>query len=377
MSEKEQKEFNFIKVLKFFIRWRYPIIVISFLAAVAGIIFSGPYFITPLYQSEAKFYAGITQSTAYTLLERTEITREDYLEFGEETEAEQFIQILESDYVMEQMIDKFDLYHRYGIDPDSDLARTEMEDIYRSRTGFSRTPYASVVVISRDADPDVAADMANTLMYMVDTVKDNIQRDRASDAYRIIENEYRQKQKEVRKLVDSLNNFSNNEAGWTTSTGAGADEILNAMHQLTSEAGGEKFSNNVMEAIYNKVSHNTPANFQNRAVRSGSVQPSPLQDGYLLHHYGPKFYALANQLSMEVEGLAYLKERKEHARVDAEERLTDIYVIDEARPQEKDVYPVRTIIVISSFLAALLFSSIAFLFVENFRHIRQFIKESS
>ena len=46
------------------------------------------------------------------------IREKDFLEFGEEEEAEQMIQILRSDEIRHHVIGKFDLMNHYQIDPE-------------------------------------------------------------------------------------------------------------------------------------------------------------------------------------------------------------------------------------------------------------------
>ena len=56
-----------------------------------------------------------------------------------------------------------------------------------------------------DKDPQQAADMANDIAARLDTVKNNIQQQRAKEGLKIVEKEYKQKLAQVQLMEDTLN----------------------------------------------------------------------------------------------------------------------------------------------------------------------------
>ena len=55
-QDKRTYYFELVDVVKFLIKYKKPLSIISIGAGIAAIIFSGPWFITPLYKSTAIFY---------------------------------------------------------------------------------------------------------------------------------------------------------------------------------------------------------------------------------------------------------------------------------------------------------------------------------
>ena len=119
MTELQQNnETGFLVIVKHIIRWRKPIIAITLLAAIAAVVFSMPFFMAPKFKSTVVFYPTSTNSISRTLLAQDPGQKNDVLEFGEEEEAEQLLQILESDAITNHIIQKYNLMERYEIESD-------------------------------------------------------------------------------------------------------------------------------------------------------------------------------------------------------------------------------------------------------------------
>jgi uncharacterized protein involved in exopolysaccharide biosynthesis len=73
---------------------------------------------------------------------------------------------------------------------------------------------------------------------------------------------------------------------------------------------------------------------------------------------------------MQRKQLKLLKSKFDEAKVDAEQILTQKFIVSNAYPAEKKSYPVRWIIVVISTIATLLLSIIALLVLENIRQIK-------
>lgn len=370
MEDQNQKsELNFIKVLRFLFRWRYSLIIVTVVAGIAGAVFSAPFFVTPLYKSEANFYAGTSHSVSRILLERTDLTREDILEFGEEEHAERMLQILQSDYIRDIIIERFELMGHYGLEPDTRYVRTKLEDIYFSRISSTRTPYASVVIQVKDADPELAAEIANTMMYMADTLKEKIQRPRATDIRDIVKRQYENKKKDVLTLIDSLHTMAEN-VEWRGIMGMyGGGDYLRQLDEMRYELTQDAMVSAAgLDSWTGFVHPATQARPPQRRSNEGTLVP-------LLHEYGPGFYAVSNALALEIESLSYLRERLEHAEIDLNEHMSNLYVVDEARPAERPASPVRSLVVIGSLLSAFVMTCIVLLVVENARYIIKVVRE--
>lgn len=122
-------------------KWKWHIIVITLIAAVLGAIFSSSVFITPLFKSEATVYP--------THIE----------EYSDETLTEQMLQIMQSQEIMDSVVDKLNLMPHYKIDKGYKYWKSALIYRYRSNVRISRTPYDAVSIKVYDSDPELACKM--------------------------------------------------------------------------------------------------------------------------------------------------------------------------------------------------------------------------
>ncbi len=167
------KEFNSANLLDFLYRWRYTLIIFTFLAIVASFIFSSPFFITPKYKSTVIMFPVATNSISKVLISQNSGIKEDILGFGEEEQAEQMLQLLNSNLIRDRIIEKYKLMEHYGIEPDSRYKYTRLYGKYEDNIKFRRTEYMAVKITVLDTDPQMAADIANDIAALVDSAKSN------------------------------------------------------------------------------------------------------------------------------------------------------------------------------------------------------------
>ena len=108
------------------IRWKKPLIITVMIAALASALFSGPWFITPKFKSSVVFFPSSTNSISKALLEETGSEKQDILAYGEEEQAEQMLQILNSDEIRETIIQKYNLIEHYKINKDDSYPMSKL-----------------------------------------------------------------------------------------------------------------------------------------------------------------------------------------------------------------------------------------------------------
>ena len=141
--------FNSTQMLTILKKWKYHLLVIAVLAAALSAFFSGKQFITPLYQSYAVVYP------------------DNLKRYSEESTTEQMIQVLQSQDIVDSMVQRFDLPVHYKIDPKYKYFRTELMRLYHERVSISKTSYEAVEINVLDSDPDTAKLMVDALIDLV------------------------------------------------------------------------------------------------------------------------------------------------------------------------------------------------------------------
>lgn len=313
MSNNQQKGFNFSSVDLLIYMWRkkWILIIVSFIAGVTSIIVSLQ--ITEKYKSSVVMFPTTGASISKSLLASNYSGRQSVYGFGEEEQAEQLLQVLKSEQIRSRIIEKYNLMDHYEIDPEAKYPYTQLANMYKDNISFSRTELMSVEITVMDTDPQVAADIANDISNLVDTVYNEMKQERALAAFELVKKEYYQAEKDVMALRDTL------------------------------EITGQKISGALQRSAGSSIAHLT------RALAS----------------QGGSFITLTNQLDHETERLADLRQRFQEARVEVEQELPHKFIVDQAYASEKKAYPKRSVIVMVSTAAAFLFTLILLIIVDS------------
>lgn len=329
------KEFDNSNLIIFFYKWRKLLIFVTLLALIASIIFSSPWFITPKYKSSVIMFPVATNSVSKVLISQNSPIKADILGFGEEEQAEQLLQILNSNLIRDKIIAKYNLLDHYGISPDSRYKNTKLFKEYENNVKFRRTEYLAVKITVFDKDPQMAADIANDIAAFVDVVKNQMQRDRAQMAFKIVEEEYNGLLADVQSIVDSMG-------------------VLGLMGVNDYERQSEVFNQQLAIAIRNN---------DKSGVRELEKKLK------LIGQYGGTLLSLKNALEFKTEQLTLLKAKYREAKVDAEQELPQKFIVNSAYKAERKSYPIRSVIVIVSVFSAIFLTILVILFFENFSKI--------
>lgn len=332
-NSREARDFDSTNFIVFLYKWRKLLIIITAVAVIASVVFSMPFFITPKYKSTVVMFPTTTSSISKALLNDNAGGNQDIMQFGAEEQAEQMLQILNSNKIRARIIQKYNLMSHYDIDPESDFKYTNLFKEYESNISFRRTEYMAVEIEVLDKDPQMAADIANDIAALLDSTKNKMQKERAIKGYKIVEAEYTKLKDEIKQMEDSL----------TALRKLGVNDY---------ETQAEAYNTQLAIAL----SHNNASGA--RALEEKIKN---------LSEYGGAYVSLRDALEYEKKQLSQLKTKYEEAKVDAEEELPNKFIVNSAYKAEKKSYPVRWLIVVVSTLSALLLGILAIIIIENLK----------
>lgn len=328
--------FDSTNLVIFLWRKRKPIIIATLVAVAASVIFSSEYFIPPRFKSSVIMFPTTNSSISKSLLSENSFEKENILQFGEEEQVEQMLQILNSDEIRERIIAKFNLMDHYRIDQDGRYPKTELNRKFEENISFNRTEYLSVRIDVLDEDPNLAADMANEIAMLLDTVKTRMQHERALQALAIVEKEYRDFLKYLNAREDTL-------------------KMLRAKGVLDYDSQVERLSEAYGKALL--------------AGNAGVIRQIESKMDTLAE-YGGIYTSITQDMEHDREALSRLKTKYEESKVDANDKIPHKFVVNEAKPSEKKSYPVRWLIVLVSTMATFLLSVVLVIIIENINRIR-------
>ncbi|MDO9187242.1 MAG: hypothetical protein V4549_13500 [Bacteroidota bacterium] len=336
MNKKEQltEDFNSLNILHFIYKWRISLIVIGIGTFVISSIISLT--IQEKYKSTVILFPATTSSISKALLSDNSFKQDDVLAFGAEEEAEQMLQILNSDEIRTKISEKYNLLKHYDIDTADKFKRTKLYDEFQSNITFKRTEYMSVKIEVMDINPDTAALIANDIAALHDSTKIRMQRERATQALIIVKKEYLEKEADVNAMTDSI-------------------KVINSYGLYDYESQSEVTTGQYAIAI---------SKGDQRAIKALEEKLK------VIANYGSVYVSLRDNLEFQRKQLNLLKTKYEGTKVDVEQVLPQKFVVSNAYPAEKKSYPVRWIIVVVSTMASLLMAVIAILLIENLKQFK-------
>ena len=167
-------------LLQFLLAKKKPILIITFLVAIGATIAS--LLMTPLYLSSAIVFPAATSSVSFS---EQRNAKSAAMDFGEEEQTEQLVQILQSSRIRDKIISQFKLMSHYGIDPKDVNKNFKLTNEYNGHFSFERTRYGSIKIDVLDEDPEMAAAMANKIVDLIDTVKNDMISERTIPAFEV------------------------------------------------------------------------------------------------------------------------------------------------------------------------------------------------
>jgi uncharacterized protein involved in exopolysaccharide biosynthesis len=331
MKEKKNYDFASTDLLVYIWEKRVPLIIISLFAAVTSLIVSLT--IVPMFKSTVILFPTASASLSRNLLAENYSGRFSIYEIGEEEQAEQLLQVLNSAEIKSRLVEKYKLMEHYGIDPNSKFPMTQLAAAFKSNIRFKRTEYMSIRVEVMDRDPQMAADIANDIAAFTDTVYSSMLKQRSINALLIVKKEYQEAKDIYQATKDSLDKIR-------------ALGINNAIAQADRyhEAYGRALVSGNSEAI--------------RTLE---------QKFHLLSKYGGTYDLLNGQVVLQSAQVNKLLQRLMEAQVEVEQAIPHKFVVDRAYKAEKKAYPKKSIIVIVSTLAAFLFGLMILILNDNLK----------
>jgi uncharacterized protein involved in exopolysaccharide biosynthesis len=329
MSEpKESFSFESSDLIDFFIKRFRPLAFITLVGAVVSIIVALT--IEPRFKSTVVLFPASSSSISNDLLSANQ-GKKDILKFGEEEEVEQMMQVLFSDEIRDAVIRKFNLMQHYKIDSTEMYPLTKMHKKFRNNISFRRTEYMSIEINVLDTDPQLAADIANSLAAFIDTAMNRMKQDRALLALRLVEKEYFSLRDEMTEMEDSL-------------------KVLQQLGINNYESQAEVFNDAYAQAVLSGKDAN---------IKKLEEKIKILSD------HGVAYTSIRNKLIYETERLSNLKAKYIEARVDYEQSLPHKFVVDNAVKAEKKSKPVRWLIVSVSTFATFIFGLVMLILLEG------------
>ena len=327
MEETLDKALN-QNIIQFIWQRRKLIGILTSIGAVASLIIS--FFITPLYLSTAVVFPAATSTVSFSEQRNAKASSMD---FGEEEQAEQLVQILQSSKIRDKIVHQFDLMNHYEIKPTDANKNYLLGIAYSDHISFTRTRYGSIQIDVLDKDPKLAASIANKIVDLIDTVKNEMVKERTLPAYEINKRKKDLIMQDLHIIMTKL-------------------DSLSSLGVVTSEGRANLFQ------AYNEANGNEDKKFFKKQI-----------DVNLKH--GAEFDGLSMLRDEKMVKIAEFEAAYEQAESDANTNFNHKFVVEKAVVADKKEKPKKSIIIIVSTLATLMFSILALLIQQKVKELRR------
>lgn len=315
-------------LLLFIWRKRKIVMIVTGLAAVVSVVIS--LFLTPLFKSTAIVFPAATSTVSFSEQRNAKASSMD---FGEEDQAEQLVQILASSRIRNRIVDRFDLMKHYDIDLDDPNKFHKLGKAYNNHITFNRTRYGSIQIDVLDRDRELAAEIANKIVELIDTVKNEMVRERTVPAFEINQRKKLQLEKEKDAILAEM-------------------DSLSKLGVVSIEGRANLF------AAYNNSKNAADREFFKKQI-----------DVNL--EYGAKFDGLEDIRDEKITKLTKFEDAYEQAESDANTLFNHKFIVESAVVADKKDKPKRLIIVLLSTIGAFVFIIFALLVKDRIAELRK------
>ena len=341
--ENTKKGYEALDVFVYLWKRRKPIIAITVIGAIFSIIttllLKNEYMSTTIMFPTR--YASLPLMTFQSGSGNLEV---DPMIIGGEGELERMIEILSSDEVVFYMVNKYKLIEHYRLHENDKAIKSKVEKEFRKRVSVEKTKYMAAKIDVIDEDPVLATQIANDMVAIYDSLYSKMQKERAYDYYKIIEDAFNEQQNIVYKIQDSLDFYRKKG-------------IINYFSDV------DRFN----EAYWKSLGRGTMTN---------SARIEFEQKKEVLIKYGKIVKELEKLLDASTSTLVDLKVRLLRAKVNLNSNYSRKFVVEPATVPDKKFRPQRSMIVVSSTIGSFVLAIALLLLFDLFKEIVKTIKKS-
>lgn len=323
-----------IKLLSKIYIWRKKLLIVTIAAIVVSTAVA--FIMSPQYKATAVVFPARTFSVSKLLIEQNQGAQEDYMDLGDEDDAEKLLQILNSSEIRHRIADKYDLWTNWRIEKDTKYTNHYLKERWEDMVSFKRTNFVSIRIDVCDYVATRAADIANSIVEYADSVKFRMTREVAKQALDIVEEEYLTTSARMKELEDTLRVLQ----------GLGVmdykSEIKYYTKSMASAIGGNE---STIKKIQDKLD--------------------------ILKKYGLVYDDIYGNLKKYRLKYPIIKNKYDEALVNYNSPLPSKFVVDKAIPNERKEKPIRPLIIIISTVSAFLAALLYLLFAERFMEVKK------
>ncbi len=223
-----------LELLTIIYKWKWHIGLFCALAILASVIFSGPRFLPPYFESASVFYPSNPATTDRATLFGEDSGNSQVNYFGTKSDVNRMLTIANSAGLMNHLIQKYDLVNHYKMDTTNAKYMYYVGREFQGNYEAIKTDKDAILIKILDQDPTIASNMVNDAVEYINNVNNSIIRDNKSRTIKILKKELDAKENMITVLNEELNSKIGNrsEVEFLSSRIESTTEEINDLQKL-------------------------------------------------------------------------------------------------------------------------------------------------
>lgn len=312
-----EKPFESLSFLHWLSKHFVSLLLVQVFALAVSIIFSSDNFIPREYKSSALIYPS------------------NVADYSHESPSEQMMEFLNSTDIKNEVIARFDLRKRYNLERDGKPYLEKLYREYDNNVNVTLTEYGAIQLTAYDLNPDTAYEMVNSIINLMNKKIQAVQKEKFMEVVAMWKQQLNRKGQQL-------------------------DSMTNVARQLSEQYGLLEYGNQTREV--------SRAYYQALGGGKGSKEFEEVaQQMKNMEDKGTEFRELNLNIESATTDYAGIEAKYEDALKDADRQFTYCNIVSAAYKPDTYCYPIRSLIVIGTCFAALVFS---ILFIRGFEKIK-------
>ncbi|MEQ8705565.1 MAG: Wzz/FepE/Etk N-terminal domain-containing protein [Phaeodactylibacter sp.] len=357
----EQKD-NLIEVLRTLFRWKKQIITVCLITGIGAVAIS--LFLPNYYKGTTVFLAVSPDQAKPDALFGDGQTKTAY--YGNENDIDRILTIAQSGMLINFLVDTFQLYEHYEINPDQPKAQFKVRDKFLGMYEVEKTKRDAIELSVEDKDRELAAVISNTARRRISEMARQLIRDGQQRTIQSYQSNIENKEAQLRSLSDSLitkrrrygiYNIDGQSEALTGQVSEAESKLIQNRARLKALEETPGVPRDTIVQIRASV-RGLEESFENLTQRMDRFNDGMAEVGTLNRQY--------------LEANATLSEDKERLKQTLSvynSNIPSVVVVEEAETPLIKSRPKRSLIVMAAVAIAFLFSVIGVLILDTYRDV--------
>lgn len=335
---------------------------------VCGVVLLGSIIISLLlpkfYKSTTTFYAASTD-----LMNPDKMFgggKSEVRYYGTAEDLERLLTIAQGAEVVDYLVGKYNLYEHYDIDTSSAKAGFYIREHFNGLYEVQKTKFDAIELSVEDEDPKLAAAIANDARIKIEEISSRLIKNSQQNQLSTLKNSIETSEENLHAIGDSLARLREKYGIYDPDT---QGETIAALYSST------RMQKSRLDGKFESYT-NTPGTPRDSIrkvtteLKGLETQMAKLQEDLKLFNEGSSVViSLSDQHETARNQINWDKERRKHVLAAFSSDVSTIHLVEKAEVPIVKSRPVRSVLVLASTFAALLFMVIGILIFDNFKEV--------